>query len=549
MAQTESRIDDEPRPDGVELTDVEQRSENQPGAHWSTKEVQEIPYNNMKIVMPAPTLRSLMLTAFLGALDQTIAAVSLPRIVEDIGGESGYSWVGSAYMLMSACFNPLYGRLADITGRKPILFGSIATFLLGSALAGSAQSFIWLALCRGVQGIGAGGSLQVIMITLSDITTLQERSKYGGGILTDHASWRWCFWINLPLGGISMVSLFFFLHLKPLSKRTVRDIVSTFDFLGLFLLTAGVILFLFGLEDANTAADGWRAPETLAPLIIGIVLLTAGVVNGVLTKRNPIIPPRLFKTRTTAACCIGTFIHTFVFFGASYYTPLYFQVLGSSATMAGIRQMPLSIGGAVTSIVIGIVLSKTGLYRPILWAGSAIMTLGTGLLIMLDENTSTAKQELWLLVVGIGVGFLFQAPLIVVQAAMPLKDMPTSTATVGLLRTLGGTVGISVGNTIFQSELSKRLAKIGGLSSSLGSGLLDYTTIQQIQPDSLRQQVSHAFTRSIATIFIVWTPMSSVALLLFLVVKNYSLERNFERAPKQEKDSTSLPASVQAGIH
>ncbi|KAL5507326.1 hypothetical protein ACEPAH_6782 [Sanghuangporus vaninii] len=283
MAQTQSRIDDEPRPDDVELIDVEKRSEDQPGAHWSTKEVQEIPYNNMKIVMPA-----LMLTAFLGALDQTIAAVSLPRIVEDIGGESGYSWVGSAYMLS---FNPLYGRLADITGRKLILFGCITTFLLGSALAGAAQSFICLALCRGVQGIGAGGNLQMTMITLSDITTLHERSKYGGGILTDHASWRWCFWINLPLGGISMVLLFFFLHLKPLNRRTIRETVSTFDFLGLFLLTSGVILFLFGLEDANTAADGWRAAETLAPLIIGTVLLAAGVVDGVFTKRYPIIPP------------------------------------------------------------------------------------------------------------------------------------------------------------------------------------------------------------------------------------------------------------------
>ncbi|KAL5485001.1 hypothetical protein ACEPAI_7643 [Sanghuangporus weigelae] len=528
MAQTESRIDEEPRPDDVELTDVEQRSEDRPGAYWSTKEVQEIPYNNMKIVMPA-----FILTAFLGSLDQSIAAVSSPKIVEDIGGESGYSWVGSAYMLS---FSPLYGRLADVTGRKPILFCSIAIFLLGSALSGAAQSFIWLALCRGVQGIGAGGCLQMIMITLSDITTLQERSKYGGDVLTDHANWRWCFWINLLLGGISMVLLFFFLPVTPIKKRTIREIMSTFDSLGLFLFTAGVILFLFGLEDANTAADGWRAPETLAPLIIGIVLLVAGIVNDAFTKTDPVIPPRLFKTRTTAACCIGVFIHSFVLFAESYYTPLYFQILGANATMSGIRQMPLSIGAALTSTIIGFVLSKTGHYRPILWAGSAIMTLGTGLLIMFDENTSTAEQELWLLVVGIGVGFLFQAPLILVQAAMPLKDMPTSTATVVLLRTLGGTVGISVGNTIFQSELSKRLTKIGGFSSSLGSSLPDYTTIQQIQPDSLRQQVSHAFTRSIATIFIVWTPISSVALLLFLVVKNYSLKRNFERAPKKERN-------------
>ncbi|KAL5484998.1 hypothetical protein ACEPAI_7640 [Sanghuangporus weigelae] len=331
------------------------------------------------------------------------------------------------------------------------------------------------------------------------------------------------------------MALFFFflhLHLNLIKKRTIREAASAFDFVGLSLLTSGVILFPFGLEDANTASRGWHDPQTLAPLIIGVVLFISGLLNEVITNREPIIPPRLFKTRTTAECLISAFIHSFVSFSVVYYIPLYLQIRGSSATMAGVRQFPLPIGAAITSMGTGMTLPKTGNYRPVLWAGGAIMTLGIGLLIMLDEKTSVVKT-----------------PLIALHAAMPLKDMATSTATYQLLRMLGGTVSISIGNTIFQSEVSKQLKDISGVPSSPNSNLPDFTSVSRIQPDSLRQQITHALTRSIATIFIAFTPVSFVSLLLLLTVRQYSLRRNFERAPKQEKEVVSTePLPTEANL-
>ncbi|KAF7336497.1 MFS general substrate transporter [Mycena sanguinolenta] len=518
---------------------------DQPKAHGArfrdTEDAVRLPHNNMYVVMTG-----LAITMFLASLDNTIVTTALPTITADLRGTaSDYSWTGVSYMLSSGACMPLWGKLSDVVARKAILYPCIALFLIGSGLCGAATSMPFLIACRAVQGVGSGGVVVMVQVVISDIVSLRDRGKYSsviggtwgiasvlgpllGGILTEKASWRWCFWINLPTGGIAAI-LLLFVNVPPARKLTFAEFLQKFDFAGILLLMTGTGTLLAGFSIA--ADNGWSDPATIGLVATGPVLLALALVIESRTTRMAILPVRLLKTRTTLSLFGIDLLHATAFMCTNFYLPVVFQgVNGDSALRSGLKMFPIAVGGSIVTVIVGPLVTATKLTRPFIWTGTVVMTIGAGLLVSLNEKSNLGKELGFTLVQGIGAGFLFQPPMIALQAAMPLKDLAAVTGAYYLVRTLGTSMGVSLGGVAFQSQLSIRLRAIPAIAGTQTQANIlqgNYKDINLIDPPELRQQVIVALSRSLRTIFMIIVPLCGTTFLLSLLVRHYSLERNF----------------------
>ncbi len=409
-------------------------------------------------------LGAILLALLLGALDQTIVGTALPRIVTDLQGNDLYTWVVAIYLLTSTITVPFYGKLSDYFGRKPLLVIGITVFLAGSALSGLSSTMWQLILFRGIQGLGAGSLFPIALAVIGDLFTPAERGKYQGlfgavfglaalvgpflgGVITDNIGWHWIFYINLPVG---LLSLFVIFRVLPGVRRPHG--AMNLDWLGGGVFVAGMIPFLVGLTNKQTM--DWGTFEVGGLIGIGLVLLAIFLVIEARAK-EPIVPLDLWRSRTYAGSIIATFFASFGFFSATVFLPRFYQVVkGDSATISGWELIPLLVGVIGSSIVSGQLVARTGKYKVLLLASAGILAVGSYFFTNLSATSDPWLIRFWQVVLGIGIGPTLAVFTIVVQNAVSFSKLGVATSNLTFFRQIGGTVGLSIAGSFFGSQLA-----------------------------------------------------------------------------------------------
>lgn len=489
----------------------------------------------------------LMTGMLLAALDQTIVGTALPTIVGELGGINHYSWVVTAYLLASTASTPLYGKMADLYGRRPVFLFSIGTFLVGSLLAGLSQNMTQLIITRGIQGLGAGGLLTLAFTIISDVVSPRERGRYQGlfgavfgissvagplvGGYFAETDWRWIFYINVPLAILAIVVCYHVMRLIPFERRD-----HSIDWLGAGLLVAGVSSLLLALSwGGNEYAWG-------SGLIIG--LFVVGVVLGVLfvlqeaRVAEPILPLRLFRSATFALANSALLVIGLVMFGSIIFIPLYLQIVkGASPTRSGLLMLPMMAGIIITSILTGRAMTRIGRYKWFPVAGSVTLLVGMFLFTRLEVSTSLWVAFGFMVVIGVGLGLCMQSLILAVQNAVSVRDLGAGTSSATFFRSLGGSFGVAILGTVLSSRLASGLADrlpgaiaqlppqeqaavaaSGGTSISIN----DPATILAL-PGPVRAAIQGAFVDALDMVFLTAGLIAIVAVVVTLALPNTQL--------------------------
>jgi EmrB/QacA subfamily drug resistance transporter len=412
-------------------------------------------------------LFAVMLGLFLGALDQTIVGPALPTIVTQLSGNEYYVWAITIYLLTSTISVPFWGKLSDLYGRKPIYMLGIVIFLIGSALSGLSQNMGMLILFRGIQGIGAGALFPVALAIIGDMFTPAERGKYQGlfgavfgiafvagpligGWLTENLSWHWIFYVNVPIG---IVALIVIQRLLPTVKT--KAATRNFDLIGGTIFTVSMVFLLIGLT--NKQFGDWTEPTVGGFVLIGIVGTLLFIVAEHFAK-EPIVPLGLWKSRTYSATMVSVFFAAFAFFGAIVFLPRWFQVVESfSPTNSGLAALPLMVGLIASSIISGLIVSRTGRYKFLIIGATLVMAFAVFLMTGLTKDTPVLVVWVWMFIAGIGVGPTFSVPTIVIQNAVPFRQLGVATSNLTFFRQIGGTIALAFVGTIFGTSFKDQL--------------------------------------------------------------------------------------------
>ena len=543
--------------------------------------VAEDPALGLSVRAKLEILGAVLLGMFLSALDQTIVGPVLPKIVSDLQGSDVYTWAVTIYLLTSTVTVPIYGKLSDLYGRKPILMIGITLFLIGSALSGLSQEMWQLVLFRGIQGLGAGALFPIALAIIGDLFTPAERGKYQGlfglvfgvaflagpaigGFLTDNFSWHAIFYVNLPIGLVALAVIW---RLLPNIKHVER--VGKIDYAGVVTLTLGLVPLLIGFTVAETS--GFGDPYFWGWMAASAIFLTIFVI---VERRSPepVIPLRLFRNRTFSSSMLAIFFATFGFGAVIIFLPLYFLIVqGVSYTQSGYQLLPFMFGLIVASIASGQLVARTGKYKPYVLGGLVLLIIGMALMTQLRADTDPLMLAVWMFIAGLGVGPTFAVFTIIVQNAVDFKDLGAATSDLTLFRQIGTTVGIAAAFSLFRLnftwELIKQQLAAAGVPASFitadpppgfdpaaltnvsGGGGLDFVNLI---PEPVRSQVIDGFHRAL-TIAIgnsIWLGVaaSAVALLAAFFLREIPLRRTHAPSTPSAKPARAGAPQAAAGI-
>ncbi|KAJ2884783.1 hypothetical protein H4R27_001850 [Coemansia aciculifera] len=492
---------------------------------------------------------SLALTMLLASLDLTIVTTAIPKISQEFSALSEATWIATAYMLTTTALQPLYGRLSDTFGRVPSLIVSIVVFIAGSAACGWAQSMGVLIFGRALQGVGGAGLVALVFIIISDVTSEEERPAYLGvlgavwsiasvigpvlgGVFSEKASWRWAFLINLPISGVVLVIVVFFLRL-PQPQGSLWAKLKKVDFLGSAVLIGAVVMLLLALTWGGKDFP-WSSARVICLLIFGVIMLGVFLLIEWKTSADPTVPIPLFRIRNVSMSVLGQFFMGVGMFCPMFFIPIWYTIVKNAGSItAGLHLLPYLLSISLVSVASGFLVVKTGRYRELVIFGTALFVVGTGLMVLFDENISSGKQIGFMVIMGFGLGLNIQILLIVVQTAAPTKDMAAATTLFLFMRILGSSIGVAAMQSIFQNSLLPKLGVLVTQYPAFTMAIMGSVNDQSLIytsgiPDDIRNQLVHIYVLALRKVFIATVPFAGIAFLFTLALQHVPLRANFK---------------------